>query len=320
MENHYSKAQLEDKALKSASMYFGQELLPYFKINKRIVRMLPTEQIRLEAIRQTEDILFEMDDGTLAHFEFESVEVSLDDLRRFRTYEAYTAMVYKKPVITYVVCSGKVNRIHSELREGINCYRIIPLHMKQKDADALIKVLRTKALRGGLTKENLAPLLLTPLMAGKSSIKDRILAVTEILGEENIHLSKEDRQHMEAVLYAFACKFLQKVELDEIKEVLSMTVLGEMIWSDGEQKGMEKGMEQGMEKGIERGSNMKLITQICLKLQKGKTPNQIADDLEEELSVVESIYEIARKLAPSYDCEEIYRILTTDGSGFHSAQ
>lgn len=303
MDNHYSKAQLEDKALKSASMYFGQELLPYFKIGKKILRMLPTEQIHLEAVRQTEDILFEMDDGTLAHFEFESVEVSPDDLRRYRVYDAHTAMVYKKPVITYVICSGKISGIHSELREGINCYRIIPLQMKQRNADALINALRTRNVDSALTKEDLAPLLLTPLMAGRSSIKDRILEITKILGKENTCLPKEEKRHMEAVLYAFACKFLKKTELDEIKEALSMTVLGEMIWSDGEQKGMEKGME--------RGSNMKLITQICLKLQKGKTPNQIADDLEEELSVVETIYEIAKNFAPSYDYEEIYRILTT---------
>ena len=304
MENQYSKAQLEDKALKSASMYFGRELLPYFKIGKRILRMLPTEQIRLEARRQTEDILFEMDDGTLAHFEFESVEVSLDDLRRFRVYDAHTAMTYKKPVVTYVICSGKTTKVHSELREGINPYRIIPLQMKQKNADAVIDALRTKAVDGILTKEDLAPLLLTPLMAGTSSIKDRILLITKILGRENTCLPKEERQHMEAVLYAFACKFLKRAELDEIKEALSMTLLGEMIWSDGEKKGIEKGME--------RGSDMKLITQICLKLQKGKTPGQIADDLEEELSVVESIYEIARKLAPSYDYDEIYRILMAD--------
>ena len=84
-----------------------------------------------------------------------------------------------------------------------------------------------------------------------------------------------------------------------------MTVLGEMIWSDGEQK------------GIERGSDIKLITQICLKLQKGKTPEQIADDLEEELSVVESIYEIAKKFAPSYDYDEIYRILAANKEDTH---
>lgn len=305
MENHYSKAQLEDKALKSASMYFGQELLPYFKIGKRILRMLPTEQIRLEAIRQTEDILFEMDDGTLAHFEFESVEVSQDDLRRFRVYDAHTAMAYKKPVVTYVICSGKTTKVHSELREGINPYRIIPLQMKQKNADAVIDALRTRAVDGMLTKEDLAPLLLTPLMAGTSSIKDRILVITKILSRENTCLPKDERQHMEAVLYAFACKFLKRVELDEIKEALSMTLLGEMIWSDGEQK------------GIERGSDMKLITQICLKLQKGKTPEQIADDLEEDLSVVESIYEIAKKFAPSYDYDEIYRALAANKEDAH---
>ena len=58
-------------------------------------------------MRATEDTLFEMDDGTLAHFEFESVEITADDLRRFRSYDAYTGMYYKKPVITYVLCSGK---------------------------------------------------------------------------------------------------------------------------------------------------------------------------------------------------------------------
>lgn len=302
MANEYARSQLEDKALKSAGMYFGQELLPYFKIKKRILRMLPTEQIRLEAIRQLEDILFEMTDGTLAHFEFESVEVSKDDLRRFRTYDAYTAMVYKKTVITYVLCSGKIEKIHSELKDGINSYRIIPLQMKQKNADALIAKLKRKTREKILTKEDLAPLLLTPLMAGKSSVKERLLTARELLCTENVFLTKLDKQHMEAVLYAFACKFLKKTELDEIKEVFGMTVLGELIWNDGERKGIEKGIEQG--------SHIKLITQICLKLKKGKAPGQIADELEEQLSVVENICEIAGECAPEYDCKKIYQLLT----------
>lgn len=302
MTNDYSRSQLEDKALKSAGMYFGKELLPYFKIKTKIIRMLPTEQIRLEAVRQIEDILFEMTDGTLAHFEFESVEVSEDDLRRFRAYDAYTAMFYKKPVTTYVICSGKTGKIHSELKEGINSYRIIPLQMKQKNADILIERLKKKAAESILTKEDIVPLLLTPLMTGKSSVKDRILAIRELLCRENVCLSKNDKRHMEAVLYAFACKFLQETELNEIKEALSMTVLGEMIWNDGKQK------------GVERGSKIKLITQICLKLKKGKAPEQIADELEEQLSVVESICEIAGKCAPEYDCEKIYQLLTAQKS------
>ncbi|MCM1134732.1 MAG: hypothetical protein NC400_04070 [Clostridium sp.] len=298
MAEEYSKLQLEDKALKSATMYFGQELLSYFHVKGKILRMLPTEQIRLEAVRGTEDMLFEMEDGTLVHLEFESVEVNEDDLRRYRVYDAYTEMIYKKPVITYVLCSGKTKRIHSELKGGINPYRVIPLHMKERDADALFVELKRRAGSGNLSKENLIPLLLTPLMSGKSSIKDRILEAKKILDKENRQLSKADRQHMEGILYAFACKFLEGADLNKVKEELSMTVLGEMIWSDGEKA------------GIEKGKSVHLISLVCRKLSKGKTPAQISEELEEELPTVEHICEIAGKCSPEYDCEKIYQLLS----------
>lgn len=298
MEKNYSKMQLEDKALKKATMYFGQELLPYLKVNKKIRRMLPTEQIRLEAVKAMEDILFEMEDGTLAHFEFESVEVTQDDLRRFRMYDAYTGQTHKKSVITYVICSGKAGNIQSTLPDGLNPYHIIPLQMKQEDADTLFLKLKGKAAAGKtLTKQDLAPLLLTPLMSGHSAIKDRLLEARRLLNMDNSRLNKAERQNMEGVLYAFACKFLNKEDLNEIKEVLSMTVLGEMIWNDGQEKGLEK------------GADIKLINQISRKLQKGKTPEQIAEDLDEELTLVKSICEAAAKCAPEYNSEEIYRIL-----------
>ena len=229
MTNGYSKSQLEDKALKITSMYFGQELLPYFKIDRKILRLLHTEQIRLEAVRASEDILFDMEDGTLAHFEFESVEITEDDLRRFRSYDAYTGMVYKKPVTTYVICSGGAKKIHRKLDDGINVYQIIPLEMKQKNADILIKKLKAKAGKGRLLKEDLAPLLLVPLMSGKSSIKDRLLEAEKIINAEREALAAEDQPHMEAVLYTFACKFLETAEVSENNETFSMQVLGEML-------------------------------------------------------------------------------------------
>lgn len=294
MEKSYSKMQLEDKALKKATMYFGQELLPYFKIGKKIRHMLPTEQIRLEAVRATEDILFEMEDGTLAHFEFESVEVNSDDLRRFRMYDAYTGQVYKKSVITYVICSGKVHKIQYKLADELNSYSVIPLQMKQEDADVLFLKLENKIEAGEeITKKDLAPLLLAPLMSGISSIKDRLLKVRQILNMDCCQLKKMEKMNMEGVLYAFASKFLKKEELNEIKEALSMTVLGEMIWNDG----------------LEKGGDIRLINMISRKLRKGKTPEQIAEDLDEDLFIVERICKAADKSAPEYNSDEIYRIL-----------
>ena len=51
-----------------------------------------------------------------------------------------------------------------------------------------------------------------------------------------------------------------------------------------------------------------LLTEcICKKLRKGKDLNMIAEELEEEVSVIESIYETAKNFAPDYDVEAILR-------------
>ena len=53
---------------------------------------------------------------------------------------------------------------------------------------------------------------------------------------------------MQAVLYAFANKFLNAGELEEIKEAIAMTKLGEMLFDDGVKAGEKKGMKLGEEK------------------------------------------------------------------------
>ena len=80
-----------------------------------------------------------------------------------------------------------------------------------------------------------------------------------------------------------------------------MTALGEMIWNDG--------LERGLEQGLEQGREINLITMICRKLKKGKTPEQIADDLDEEYSKVERICNAAKQCGPEYDSDEVYRKL-----------
>lgn len=298
MEKHYRKKQLEDKALKSAAMQFGKEMLSYLHIDGRIRRLMPTEQIRLEAVKAEEDILFDMEDGTLLHFEFESVEVTEDDLYRFKLYDAYTERQHRKPVITYVLCSGRTTRIKSELVGGINSYRIIPIQIKEQNADEVFRLLHEKVEEGVcLYKENIFPALLTPLMSGNSSIRERIIEAAKLLQQDNVRIKKQEKHQMEGILYAFACKFLNQEELREVKEVIGMTALGEMIWQDG------------LEEGMEKGSLVKLIELICRKLVKGKDTWQIAEELEEDISTVTEICEGAKRYAPEYDSGKIYEFL-----------
>ncbi len=76
----------------------------------------------------------------------------------------------------------------------------------------------------------------------------------------------------------------------------------------------EEGMEDGIEKGVEKGERLNLIRLVMRKLQKGKTVEQIAEELEESPDAVRDIMEAAKGLEDSHDCEQLYRKLYPHGA------
>ena len=66
-------------------------------------------------------------------------------------------------------------------------------------------------------------------------------------------------------------------------------------------------MWKALEGFIEEGSRTKLIDLVCRKLRKGKDATEIADALEEDLSVVERICKAARELGTDCDVQKIYQ-------------
>lgn len=80
----------------------------------------------------------------------------------------------------------------TELTEGINTYRVIPIILKDKDADSYISGLQHKLNTGQpLTKADLVPLTLCPLMGGKMEQKERIKAAYSIT-RNTTTVDKED--------------------------------------------------------------------------------------------------------------------------------
>ena len=116
-------------------------------------------------------------------------------------------------------------------------YRVVPIYMGKKNADEVILRLKAKKAAGeALTEDDFAQLSIAPLMGGEMSRKDKI--------KEGILIAKEEHNDMAdkvmAMLYTLADKFLDGIELDEIKEAMTMTRLGQMIMSDGEARGREQ--------------------------------------------------------------------------------
>lgn len=60
------------------------------------------------------------------------------------------------------------------------------------------------------------------------------------------------------------------------------------------------------ESGEIKGREMKLIEQVCKKLKKGKSPEVIAEELEEEMDEIQMICKAAEE-APDYDINEIWK-------------
>lgn len=210
-----------------------------------------------------------MEDGTWKHFEFQSTNEGLKGLKRFRVYEALTSYQYDVAVETYVLFSGNIKNPMIEFTEGRNTYRITPIIMQDKNADELLETLEQKQKNNELiTKEDLVPLVLCPLMSGKTSQKERINRAYHIT-KNTPDINKEDKDKLEAMLYAMADKFLDAVDLEKLKEEISMTILGQMIWEDG------------------RTDTLKNLVKI--KLEKGKTLEEIAEDLEQSLETIKEL-------------------------------
>ena len=69
--------------------------------------------------------------------------------------------------------------------------------------------------------------------------------------------------------------------------------------------GVEEGRAEGYSSGIAEGAVHHLVASVVKKVQKNKTLDQIADELEESVEDIQPIYDIVKKHAPEYDADTI---------------
>lgn len=73
---------------------------------------------------------------------------------------------------------------------------------------------------------------------------------------------------------------------------------------------MSREMEIMRNQAYEEGSVMRLIKQVCAKMQKFSSAEEIADDLvEQDVSLIQKIMDVAPRFAPNYNFDAIYEAL-----------
>ena len=65
-----------------------------------------------------------------------------------------------------------------------------------------------------------------------------------------------------------------------------------------------------MRKALKKGSIIRLIKQVCAKMQKFSSVEEIADDLvERDVPLIQKIMDVAPDFAPDYNVDAIYNAL-----------
>ena len=92
--------------------------------------------------------------------------------------------------------------------------------------------------------------------------------------------------------------------VEQVRESEKLGVKYMQLWEEKVYERLE-----GREEGRIQGENYKLISMVVRKLKKNKTEAVIAEELEESLEFIHQICNAAKKYAPEYDIEKIYRDL-----------
>ena len=75
--------------------------------------------------------------------------------------------------------------------------------------------------------------------------------------------------------------------------------------AEGYSSGIAEGRASGIAEGRAEGAVHHLVASVVKKVQKNKTLDQIADELEESVEDIQPIYDIVKKHAPEYDVDAI---------------
>ena len=140
--------------------------------------------------------------------------------------------------------------------------------------------------------------------SGIPQFVDRLRTFEKSMGREEAVKHTVDTCIGEGILRDFLLKYREEaieMRIFEYDEEETLRQLGQQSYEGG----VAAGIEQGREEGKLVGEEQRLFRQVCTKLKKGKTPEVIAEELEEDLSPIRSICEAAEEFAPEYDWKKV---------------
>ena len=143
---------------------------------------------------------------------------------------------------------------------------------------------------------------------------DRVVRETGKLFEDEEHIiyvnsQIKDETKLGRLMHDFSCT--------DAKDMYNKVLADRVRYFKEDERGVEimcREMEimrnQAHEEGIEKGRIMQLIKQVCVKMQKFSSAEEVANDLvEQDVPLNKKIMNVAPDFAPDYNVNDIYNAL-----------
>lgn len=143
---------------------------------------------------------------------------------------------------------------------------------------------------------------------------DRVVRETGKLFEDEEHIiyvnsQIKDETKLGRLMHDFSCT--------DAKDMYNKVLADRVRYFKEDERGVEimcREMEimrnQAHEEGIEKGIIMQLIKQVCVKMQKFSSAEEVANDLvEQDVPLIQKIMNVAPDFAPDYNVNDIYNAL-----------
>ena len=147
---------------------------------------------------------------------------------------------------------------------------------------------------------------------------DRVVRETGKLFEDEEHIiyvnsQIKDETKLGRLMHDFSCT--------DAKDMYNKVLADRVRYFKEDERGVEimcremeimrnQAHEEGIEEGIEKGRIMQLIKQVCVKMQKFSSAEEVANDLvEQDVPLIQKIMNVAPDFAPDYNVNDIYNAL-----------
>lgn len=250
--------------------------------NLKVVDVRPTNIPIVQARELKMDNLFELEDGSVAILDYESVYKKAN----FTKYGRYIMDVIdrylreeKEPDIHMMVLyTADIEEAKASMERTACRLQVEASYLAGVPSEEWMEDARKRIEEGTITDEMLMHLVILPLTYKGEEKKQK--AIKECVNLARKISDKEQETFVLAGILSFTDKVISEKTRQYIKEVLGMTQVGRMLIDEGRREGRQEGRREGdMERARKTALNM---------LKRGDSLNDVAEILELPVDVIKS--------------------------------